>query len=185
MGSACRAGGVARRAAASTVLARGVEPVGGLRAVAVADGRELEVALGEGAGLVEAQHVGAAERLDGARVADEGAEVGQPPGGGELGRVDEERQPFGYGRDGEVHRRGRGSRVSWEAVQQPGAGHGGGRAERDGQAGPGERGRAGASTPVTGAARRRGGEAAADLGGRRRWPRRRPRARPAETVVPS
>ena len=99
-------------------------PVGLVRlVVAVADGRRgeaqqavlVEVALGadrhqpghpqpvlgQRAGLVEADGVHPAQRLEHPGAADDGAAAGQPPGGGLLGDRRHQRQPLGHGGDGD------------------------------------------------------------------------------------
>ena len=63
----------------------------------------MNFALGQRPGLVGAQHIDAAERLDGSGVADQGAAQRQAPGAGELGHGREQGQAFGHGGDGQRH----------------------------------------------------------------------------------
>ncbi len=67
----------------------------------VRDPGESDPPLGEGAGLVEAEYVDAAEGLDGVGVAYQGTLAGQPLGSGELRGADQERQPLRDAGDGE------------------------------------------------------------------------------------
>ena len=60
--------------------------------------------LGEGPGLVEAEHVDPAEGLDRGRVAHQGVAGRQPPGGGELRERGDERESLGHGGDRQAHR---------------------------------------------------------------------------------
>ena len=80
------------------------------------------MSLGQGAGLVEAEHVDPTQRLDGARVADQRAVPGEASCGGQLGRADQERKSLGHGGHGQV-RGGRGGLTQGYAAQQPGTDH--------------------------------------------------------------
>jgi hypothetical protein len=71
---------------------------------AVGHATQGDAALGEGAGLVEAQHVHPTQCLDGGGVADQRAACRQPASGGQFRHGGDKRQAFGYRRDGEANR---------------------------------------------------------------------------------
>ena len=174
----------------------------GMSTAAVRDPLQPDPSLGQGAGLVEAQHVDPAERLDRARVADQDVAARQPPGGRELADRGDQRQPLGHGRDGQADA-GAECVAQRSAPQQAGADERRARAQGDRNGGLVSR-RSRSPTPSGLAGRRLASAArAAELGlgcrwrrprrwrgprrprcprraccaGRRRWPR--PPARPA------
>ena len=71
--------------------------------VTVGDRAKVELPFGEGAGLVEAQHVCASERLEDARVAHEHTLGRQTPRRARLRDRREERQPLGHSGRRETH----------------------------------------------------------------------------------
>ncbi len=127
---------------------------------------ETDLASGERAGLVEAQHVHPSERFDGPRVAHQRAAAGQPPGRGQLRGRGQERQALGHRGDGERHARAQ--RVAGgPAADEPGGEQSRGRAERHRRGELGDRGQPGLDTdgPLRAVGR---GHPPARLGGRTR-----------------
>ena len=99
-------------------------------------GGEPEPSLGEGAGLVEADGVDAAESLDGARRADEHTTVRQPAGRRQLRHRRDERKPLGHRGDGDADAGGE-RLPDVQSAQQAETRHGGaaGQGERQPAAG--------------------------------------------------